>query len=76
MFTTKARWAGRNVKGYSPNNSPIASCIPFLTLLIEEYTEKMSGAPFPKARKVTPATLWLNLRMSDIVLKDGQKLYF
>ena len=35
--------------------------------------EKISGAPFPKATRVTPATLSDKPRMSDILVRMGTK---
>lgn len=34
---------------------------------------KMSGAPLPKARKVTPATLWDSFRLVEMADRLGQK---
>lgn len=43
------------VQKYIPNKAPIASpASPPLALLIEAIAEKISGAPFPNARNVTP----------------------
>lgn len=58
----------------APNSSPSASLIPSCVFTTAEYTEKMSGAPFPKARNVTPATLWLRWSESEMTLSAGQKL--
>lgn len=42
---------------YKPNNAPKARpASPFLALPMAAIAEKMSGAPLPKARKVTPCT--------------------
>lgn len=44
-------------KQYKPNNAPKARpASPFLALPMAAIAEKMSGAPLPKARKVTPCT--------------------
>lgn len=42
------------MKDAAPSNSPIAK-LPD-SARMAEYVEKTSGLPFPKARKVTPAT--------------------
>ena len=59
----------------SPNRAPTAR----LALLSSSWLTaakalKMSGAPLPSARRVTPATFWLSLRMAEMTVKAGQKL--
>ena len=59
----------------APKSSPMASEPPasVFVLTIPAYTEKMSGAPLPSARKVTPATLSDSPRLVEMTASDGQK---
>jgi hypothetical protein len=59
------------MKPAAPISSPTA-ILP-LCVLIAAKVEKTSGLPFPKAKKVTPAMLWLIPRIVAIVLRFIQK---
>jgi hypothetical protein len=60
----------------APKSSPSAMAVPRPgsgVFMSDEYTLKMSGAPLPKARNVTPATLWDSFSESAITVSTGQK---
>uniref|UniRef100_A0A1I8IIE7 Homeobox domain-containing protein n=1 Tax=Macrostomum lignano TaxID=282301 RepID=A0A1I8IIE7_9PLAT len=47
---------------------------PSFSVVMEEMALKMSGAPLPSARRVTPATFWLSRMVSAITMRHGPKL--
>ena len=58
-------------KDAAPRSSPMANPPEFD--LIAENVAKTSGLPFPKARKVTPATFSSSPRICESVPRFGQK---
>ena len=47
--------------------------LPGLACCIPARDENMSGAPFPSAKMVTPATFWESLSVFDMTARLGQK---
>jgi hypothetical protein len=54
-----------------PNKAPIEREI--FSFLAAKIEEKTSGAPFPKASRLTPATVGDSLRVSEILARAGEK---
>lgn len=58
-----------------PNRAPTARLALLSSSWLMAAKElKMSGAPLPRARRVTPATFWLSLNIDDMTVSAGQKL--
>lgn len=47
--------------------------LPGLACCIPARDENMSGAPFPSAKMVTPATFWESLSVLEMTARLGQK---
>ncbi|EGR31642.1 hypothetical protein IMG5_105270 [Ichthyophthirius multifiliis] len=60
----------------APNILPIAKDIPSESPLPPAIIAvSTSGAPFPKANKVTPANVQEHFRNSEILVRDGDKYF-
>ena len=60
----------------APLREPTLTSIPFDILWEATMLEITSGAPFPKAKNVTPARFWLIFSLSDTAVRAQDKYLF